>query len=203
MHIAALPVAVPLIAAAALVALRQWAPRAFNDAVATGVGVAVVTLCAILLVRTIHNPFAYWMGGWRPSHSVAIGISFSIDPISAGLATFTAALVTASLVYSWRYFDAADGLFHALMLVFMAAMAGFSLTGDLFNMAVFFELMGAGAYALKAHKDEEQGPIQGAINFAISNSIGADAIFSRIALLYAPAGAPHMGPNRHRTDGRP
>jgi len=192
MHLTALPVVVPLFAAAALVALSSWTPRLVNDLVATSVGLAVVSLCAIILGRSIHHPFAYWMGGWKPSHLVAIGISFSVDSIGAGLATFAALLVTAALVYSWRYFEAAHGLFHALMLVFMAAMAGFCLTGDLFNLAVFFELMGACAYALTAHRNEERGPIQGAINFAISNSIGAYAIFSGIALLYARTGALNM-----------
>jgi multicomponent Na+:H+ antiporter subunit D len=182
-----------MIAAAAVVALRHWSPRLFNDVIATGVGIAVVVLCALMLVHTAHgHPFAYWMGGWRPKHSVTIGISFSIDPIGAGLATFSAVLVTAALVYSWRYFEAADGMFHALMLVFLAGMAGFSLTGDLFNMLVFFELMGAAAYALTAHHNEEQGPIQGAINFAISNSVAAYAIFVGIALLYARTGALNM-----------
>ncbi len=193
MHITALPVVVPLIAAAAIVAIRRWSPRIVNDLIATSVGLAVVTMCALLLAHTAHgHPFAYWMGGWRPSHLVTIGISFAVDPIGAGLATFASLLVTAALIFSWRYFDAADGLFHALMLVFMAAMAGFSLTGDLFNMAVFFELMGAVAYALTAHKSEERGPIQGAINFAISNSIGAYAIFIGIGLLYARTGALNM-----------
>ncbi len=193
MHITALPVFIPLFASTVLVALRHWMPRLLNDVLATAVGVAVVVLCALLLAHTArHGPFAYWMGGWRPRHLVAIGISFSIDPIGAGLATFASLLVTAALVYSWRYFKAADGLFHALMLVFLAAMVGFSLTGDLFNMAVFFELMGCVAYALTAYKTEEQGPIQGAINFAISNSIGAYAIFTGIALLYARTGALNM-----------
>jgi multicomponent Na+:H+ antiporter subunit D len=193
LHITALPVFIPLFAAATLTALRHWLPRLLNDAIATGVAVAVVTLCALLLAHTAPGqPFAYWMGGWRPVHSVTIGISFSIDAIGAGLATFAAVLVTAALVYSWRYFEAADGLYHALMLVFLAAMVGFSLTGDLFNLAVFFELMGAVAYALTAYKTEEQGPIQGAINFAISNSTGAYAIFAGIALLYARTGALNM-----------
>src|SRR5437763_3075263 len=193
MHITALPVFLPLFAAATLVALRRWMPRTVNDLLGTGVGVAVVTLSALLLAHTAHgHPFAYWMGGWRPSHSVAIGISLSVDPIGAGLATYMALLVTAALVYSSRYFEAADGLYHALMLLFLAAMAGFSLTGDLFNLAVFFELMGAVAYALTAYKIEEQGPIQGGINFAISNSVGAYAIFTGIALLYARTGALNM-----------
>ncbi len=193
MHITALPVFVPLFAAALLVAVRHFTPRVVNDGIAIAVGVSVVAMCALMLAHTAHgHPFAYWMGGWRPKDSVSIGISLSVDPIGAGLATFAALLVTAAFVYSSRYFEAVDGLFHALMLVFMAAMAGFSLTGDLFNMAVFFELMGAVAYALTAYKIEERGPIQGAINFAISNSIGAYAIFTGIGLLYARTGALNM-----------
>ncbi len=201
MHITALTVVIPMIAAAILVALRHWTPRAVNDAGAVGVAVSVVTLCALLLVRTIHNPFAYWMGGWRPNHMVAIGISFSIDPIGAGLATFAALLVTASLIYSLRYFDSTDGLFHALMLVFLTAMVGFSLTGDLFNLVVFFELMSAVAYALTAYRIEERGPLQGAINFAISNSIAAYAMFLGVGLLYARTGALNMAQIGATLDG--
>ena len=203
MHITALPVAVPLIAAPLLMAGRKWAPRFLNDLVATAVAVAVAALCAIVLARSIDAPFAYWMGHWEPSHSVAIGISLSIDPIGAGLATFAAVLVTASFAYSWRYFDAADGLFHGLMLLFLAAMVGFSLTGDLFNLVVFFELMGAVAYALTGYKNEERGPIQGAINFAIANSLGAYAMFVGIALLYARTGALNMAQIGATLDGHP
>ncbi len=203
MQITALPVVIPMIAAATLVAVRHWTPRWVNDVAATGVALTVVVLCAILTIHAGHDPFAYWMGGWRPSHSVTIGISFSIDSVGAGMATFSALLVSAALIYSWRYFDSADGLFHALMLVFLAAVVGFSLTGDLFNLVVFFELMGAVAYALTAYKIEERGPIQGAINFAISNSIGAYAIFIGVGLLYARTGALNMAQIGKTLDGHP
>lgn len=165
--------------------MRRWA----LDIAGVLTGLGVTSLCAILLVRSLHQPFAYWVGGWKPSHGVTVGISFSIDPVGAGMATFAAVLVSAALLYSWRYFDSLDGLFHALMLLFLAAMAGFCLTGDLFNLVVFFELMSAVAYALTAYKIEERGPIQGAINFAISNSVGAYAIFLGVGLLYARTGA--------------
>jgi multicomponent Na+:H+ antiporter subunit D len=202
MHITALPVFLGLFGSALLVAVKHWTPRVINDLVATGIGAAVVTLCSLMLAHTAHgHPFAYWMGGWRPNHSVAIGISFSVDPIGAGLATYAALLVTAALLYSWHYFEDADGIFQALMLVFMGAMAGFALTGDLFNLAVFFELMGAAAYALTAHKNEERGPLQGAINFAVTNSIGAYAIFVGIALLYARTGALNMAQIGAALDG--
>ena len=108
---------------------------------------------------------------------MAIGISFSVDLLGAGMAAFAALLVTAAAVYSIRYFDAVEGLFHGLLLLFMAGMVGFCLTGDLFNLVVFFELMSAVAYALTAYRIEERAPIQGAINFAITNSIAGYAMF--------------------------
>jgi multicomponent Na+:H+ antiporter subunit D len=203
MHITALAIVVPMLGAALVVACRHWTPRLVNDLVATAIGASVVTITAILLVHTVHHPFAYWMGGWRPNHMVAIGISLSIDPIGAGMATFAGVLVTAALVYSWRYFDSADGLFHALMLVFLAAMVGFCLTGDLFNLIVFFELMGAVAYALTAYQIEARGPIQGAINFAITNSVAAYAIFIGAALLYGRTGALNLAQIGAALDGHP
>jgi multicomponent Na+:H+ antiporter subunit D len=205
MDITPLPVVVPMLAAAGLVAVRHWISRTVADVTAVGVSVAVVAMCTLILSRALGHPFTYWMAGWRPAHLVSIGISFSIDPVGAGAATLAALLVTAALVYSWRYFEAADGLFHALMMLFLAALVGFSLTGDLFNLIVFFELMGAVAYALTAYRIEERAPIQGAVNFAISNSVAAYAMFVGLGLLYARTGALNMtqigaGLDGHRAD---
>lgn len=191
-HLTALPIVIPFLAAVALVTLRPLSPRWFNDAASGIVALAVVALCAILLARSAHQPIVYWMGGFRASHEVSIGISFSIDPFGAGLAVLASVLLAAALAYSVRYFDAVHGLFHCLMLLFGAAMVGFSLTGDLFNLVVFFELMGAAAYALTGYLIEERAPIQGAINFAITNSIAGYAMFLGVALLYARTGALNM-----------
>ncbi len=200
-HVAALPVVIPFLAAPLLVAVGSFTPRVFNDGLALLTAIAVATLCVLLAVHTATQPLAYWMGGWSPVHGAAIGISFSIDPLGAGMAAFCAFLVAAALVYSWRYFDAVRGLFHALMLLFMAGMVGFCLTGDLFNMIVFFELMGAAAYALTAYRIEERAPIQGAINFAITNSIAGYAMFAGLALLYARTGALNLAQIGAALDG--
>ncbi len=80
-------------------------------------------------------------------------------------------------------------LYHALMLVFLGGMVGFCLTGDLFNMFVFFELMSVAAYALTGYKIEEEKSLEGALNFAVVNSIGAFLILIGIALLYGRTGA--------------
>ena len=75
------------------------------------------------------------------------------------------------------------------MLVFLAGMVGFCLTGDLFNLFVFFELMSVAAYALTGFKIEDEKSLEGALNFAIVNSVGAFLILIGIALLYGRTGA--------------
>jgi len=188
-HLSALPVLVPFLAGPLLVATGSFAPRWWSDAVGAVSAIAVVALCALLAAHAAPHPFAYWLGGWQPQHGFSIGISLSIDVFGAGLAAFCGLLTTAALVYSLRYFDAIEGFYHGLMLLFMAGMVGFCLTGDLFNLVVFFEVMSAAAYALTAYRIEERAPIQGAINFAITNSIAGYGMFIAIALLYARTGA--------------
>ena len=80
-----------------------------------------------------------------------VGVYFAIDPLGASLALLAAGLVGVALLFAWRFFDAVGPTFHALILVFLGALIGFSLTGDLFNMFVFFELMSVSAYALTAY----------------------------------------------------
>ncbi len=191
-HLSALPVAVPFLAGPLLVAVGFFSPRWFNDAVGAITAISVTAICVLLAVHAWSHPYAYWLGGFRPRGGVAIGISLSIDSLGAGMAAFAALLVTSALLYSLHYFDAIEGLFHGLMLLFMAGMVGFCLTGDLFNLVVFFELMGAAAYALTAYRIEERAPIQGAINFAITNSIAGYAMFIGVAMLYARTGALNM-----------
>jgi multicomponent Na+:H+ antiporter subunit D len=88
-----------------------------------------------------------------------------------------------------RLFDDVHAHFHVLMLAFLAALCGFGLTGDLFNLFVWFELMSAAGFALCGYKIDETASIQGAINFAVINTIGAFFVLTGIALLYGRTGA--------------
>ncbi|HEX3325981.1 MAG TPA: proton-conducting transporter membrane subunit [Actinomycetota bacterium] len=189
----ALPVAIPLIAAALLLAPPKSTRRQIVDAFAVAVAVAVLVLGVALAARSSGGRVIYWFGGWEPrgagGHLVALGISFAVDPFGAGMAALVAGLMCAAFVFSWRFFEEVGDFFHVLMLVFLAAMAGFCLSGDLFNMFVFFELMSVSAYALTAYKVEERGPLQGALNFAVTNSVGGFLLLTGVALLYARTGA--------------
>jgi len=190
--LAPLPVVIPLSAAAILSALNKFLSRRWADALAILATIATGLICGELLLQARTQPIIHWFGGWTPRAGVALGISFVIDPMGAGAAVFTSLLVLAALVFSLHYFQTVGTLFHVLMLGFLGAMCGFTLTGDLFNLFVFFELMSASAFALCGYKVEEPESLQGALNFAITNTVGAFLVLSGIGLLYGRTGALNM-----------
>ena len=190
----ALATVLPLLAAAAISALNMLlrGKRRALDAAAILTAAAVAAILAVIMARTAHGDAVYWFAGFRPSHGIAIGIDFAAGPLSAGLACLAAVLVTTAMIFSWRYFERVATYYHVLMLTFLAGMVGFCLTGDIFDLFVWFELMGVSAYALTAYRPEERGSLQGALNFAITNSVGAYLSLSGIAIIYGRTGALNM-----------
>jgi multicomponent Na+:H+ antiporter subunit D len=189
----ALSVAVPLLTAAALLAARPLlqGKRLARGLVAVAASLSVAVMLFFLAFRT-NAGSVYWFAGFRPVGGVAIGIDFQADPLNAGLACLGAVLMTAAMIFAWQYFPQVGSYFHVLMLTFLAGMTGFCLAGDVFDLFVWFELMGVSAYALTAYRPEERGPIQGALNFAITNSVGAYLSLTGIALIYGRTGALNM-----------
>lgn len=188
----ALPIAVPLIMAALLAGFRKHLPRAASDLIALLTAGLNVVLCVRLLVESEGHTIVHWFGNWYPRGSMVLGITFVIDPVAAGLATLCASLTLLALLFSWKFVDAGSNHAQPLMLVFLTGMTGFCLTGDLFNLFVFFELMSTAAFALTGLKTSEPAPLQGAFNFAVTNTIAAFLVLTGIAFLYAVTGALNM-----------
>jgi len=200
---APLPVAIPLITAAILAGLRSVLPRRVSFWIALAAAAATLACCVDLLHASRGGTLVYWFGNWQPRHGVALAISFAVDPIGAGLATLVSLLAITGMIFASRYFDTVGTLFHTLLLAFMGAMCGFALTGDIFNLFVFFELMSAAAYALAGYKTEDPAPVQGALNFAITNTIGAYFVLVGIGLIYAHTGALNMAQIARTLDAEP
>ncbi|HKN95092.1 MAG TPA: proton-conducting transporter membrane subunit, partial [Thermoleophilaceae bacterium] len=199
-------VALPLASAALLGAAGKHTPRRLADAVAILVAAAVGVACVALAWSTRTTPGVYWFGGWQLRAGMPLGIAFVIDLPGASFAAVAALLATLALVYSLRFFDSIGSLFHSLILVFLAGVCGFCLTGDLFNLFVFFELLSTAAYALVGYKIDQRAPLEGSLNFAITNSLGAIMVLFGIALLYGRTGALNMAQIGHslaqqHTDG--
>ncbi|MYW47756.1 complex I subunit 5 family protein [Streptomyces sp. SID161] len=190
-HLLPLLVALPLLGAALLVAtgrrLRRIHAEITGFVVAGGTGAL-----ALLLLLNSSPPMVEWVGGWLPVDGESVGILVVGDGPALGMATLASLLTVAALAYSWRYFDEPptghSGTFTALMLVFQGAMCGFAIAGDLFNAFVFFELMSVVAYALTGYRIDEAKAVQGALTFGVVNSLGAYALLTGIALLYARTG---------------
>jgi multicomponent Na+:H+ antiporter subunit D len=178
-------ISVPILAACVLAALGRHIPRLARDFTALAATGGIVAADVLLLDAAGHGRVVTWVGGWRPDSGLSVGIVLVADPVAAGLALLAAVLVLAVLVYSTRYFEDVGAHYHVLLLLFLSGMTGFALSGDLFNMFVFFELMGAVAYALTGFFVEERTSVQGALNFGIVNSLGAYVSLMGIALLYA------------------
>jgi multicomponent Na+:H+ antiporter subunit D len=198
----ALPVVLPLLGAGLLAALRKWLSRAAADSVSIAVATGTLISSLLLLCHALQHTQVYWFGNWYPRGSVVLGITFVVDPVAAGLSSLAGLLVFLALMFSWRFVDSGGNHYHPLMLVFLAAMDGFVLTGDLFNMFVFFELMSTAAFALCGLKTQEPAPLQGSFNFAVTNTIAAFLGLTGIAMLYAVTGALNMAQIGRALGGR-
>jgi len=185
----ALLVALPLIVAAVLGALRRMIPRRAADLAGVLTAAGNLAMACWWTAHAIHRTQVYWFGGWFPRGRMALGIGFTMDGYGCALAALAALLTTLALIYSSKHFESAGGHFHPLMLVFLAAMSGFAVSGDLFNLFVFFELMSTAAFALCGLKTREAAPLAGAFNFAVTNSVAAFLMLTGIALLYSTTGA--------------
>ena len=185
-----LPIVVPLIVATFLALAGQTIGRRASDVLAIATAAGNLWVTYLVLRRTWLGVYVYWLGNWWPRNShTSLGICLTVDSAGASLALLVSLLTTAGLIFSWKYFEENENHFQPLMLLFMAAMCGFSYTGDLFNLFVFFELMSVSAFALCGLKTLEPAPLQGAYNFAVVNTVGAFMIVFGIGLLYARTGA--------------
>lgn len=190
-HWIPLPVVLPLLAASVALLVEKITPRRVIDALAILVTAAMSAECLLLAREAAHGPLAYWYGAWSPTHSPVLGISFVVDSAGAGAAAFIAGLFALTFVFAWHYFEEVHAHFHALMLMFCAAMIGFCLTHDLFNMFVWFETMSVIAFALTGYRLEDAA-LEGALNFTVINTLGSFLMMAGVGLAYAATGALDM-----------
>lgn len=181
-------VAVPILVACLLLGLGRRLSNSLANAVVLATSAASTGAAGYVLSAAAGRTVVAWSGGWQPRDGLAVGIALAADPLSAGLAVLIGALTGCAALYSRRGLDEADTRFDALALIFLAAMNGFVLAADLFNLFVFLELMGAVGYALTGIKIEDRSAIQGALNFGIIQSLSACLTLVGIAMLYARAG---------------
>ena len=91
-----LPVAIPLVTAAALTATGHFLGKRVDDLAGIAAAAATAVISLLLVFHSADHRLVYWFGGWEPRHGLAIGISFTVDPVVQAL-TLTDVVVSVTV----------------------------------------------------------------------------------------------------------
>lgn len=194
MNALALPVVLPLLAAF----LLQPAGRV-SAALARWAGPAVLLLCAGLLGRialqAAGQPVTAAIGGFAPP----IGIVFYAD----GLALLLALAVPVAALLLWPRAEAGEAGVRqaALMLLLAGSGTGMALSGDLFNLYVFYELLTVASFGLASASGTGRAYVA-TVRYVLVSGFGSLVALVGIALVYAQTGSlnlaqlAELGPDR-------
>ena len=180
-------IAVPLGLAFAipLFALFRKGAAKYIPPVALGFNLVISLL---LLPRVLENPVIVSIGGWPPPFCInlvagPVGVLFSAIIALVGL------LVS---VYALDYIKEGPAeKYHMLYLLLLTGATGVVLTGDIFNLFVFFEILCISSYALVAYLRDRAG-IESAVKYLIQGSVGSSLMLIGIGLLYGQFGTLNM-----------
>src|SRR5690554_8158844 len=129
----------------------------------------------------------YSLGNWQ----APFGIVLVLDRLSALMVFTTAALALLVNLYACSGDDSRGRYFHALFQFQVAGICGAFLTGDLFNLFVFFEILLIASYALLLHGGGTQR-LRSAVHYVVLNLIGSTRFLLGAGLVYGISGTLNM-----------
>jgi len=186
-HLIVLPVVLPLVAGLLLLYRRQGALRIKRlvGVIATALLVAVGVA---LVARAAGGEVSYYaLGGWQPP----FGIVLVLDRLSALMVLLTAVLALGAVVFACAGDDERGSNFHGLFQWQLMGINGAFLTGDLFNLFVFFEVLLLASYALLMHGGGK-ARIQAGVHYVVLNLAGSSLFLIAVGVLYGATGTLNM-----------
>lgn len=197
------PVALPLIAAAFSLTIVRWG---HHQAVSWHRWIALVTVtvnlavCVRLLFYTLGTGrLVLQMGSWP----APFGITIIADGLSAILLTLTAILAVAIVPYAIGTLDQRERMnFYPLLLFLLMGVNGAFLTGDLFNLYVFFEVLLMASFVLLTLGGQES-QINGGIRYVILNLLSSMVFLAAAAVAYGTLGTLNMAQLAQRLESAP
>jgi multicomponent K+:H+ antiporter subunit D len=146
-HLPIVPIVLPLATGALLVLITERR-LALKSAISLAAA-AVLLASAIALVALVDASATrvYRVGNW----AAPFGIVLAADRLSALMVLLASILGLSALVFSTARWHRAGPRFHALVQFLLVGVNGAFLTGDLFNLFVFFEVLLAASYGLALH----------------------------------------------------
>jgi len=187
MHLPILLVLLPLVAGILLLLLQGKAitlQRSINLA-------ATLVLAGLSWVALEHAangaPQVYLLGNWL----APFGIVLVLDRLAAWMLVATALLALFALSYACLGTDQKGRSFHVLFQLQLFGLNGAFLTGDLFNLFVFFEILLLASYGLLLHGGGRDR-VRGGLHFVIINLVGSTLFLFAVGTLYGVLGTLNM-----------
>ncbi|GGA77492.1 monovalent cation/H+ antiporter subunit D [Brucella endophytica] len=188
-HLIVVPVVLPLVTGALMLLFderRHGLKAAISLASATLLlGVAVTLM--VMAGRNGLGASVYRLG----DYSAPFGIVLALDRLSALMLVLTAVLAVASLVYALACWQQGGPHFHTLFQLLLMGLNGAFLTGDLFNLFVFFELTLAASYGLALHGSGVRR-VKAGLRYIVFNLAASALFLIGVSLLYGVTGTLNM-----------
>ncbi|MBN9309286.1 monovalent cation/H+ antiporter subunit D [Devosia sp.] len=188
-HLAVLPIVLPLLAGAALVLIedRHHTVKLVINIVAT---LLLVATGLVLLAGSTSDPariIAYQIGDWPAPY----GIVLVVDRLSALMVALTSVLALGAIIFSAARWHRAGQHFHSLFQLLLMGLNGAFLTGDLFNLFVFFEVMLAASYGLALH-GSGRSRVKASLHYITMNLATSSLFLIGATAIYGVAGTLNM-----------
>ncbi|RZJ26970.1 MAG: monovalent cation/H+ antiporter subunit D [Haliea sp.] len=193
-HLVAVPILVPMLTAALMLLLGEHRRR--TKAALTVVSGLIGMLAALALLRWVNavdtgngpgSIGVYLPGNWQ----APFGIVLVADRLSTMMVALTGVIAFAVSIYSTSRWDRAGVHFHPLLQLQLMGLNGAFLTGDLFNLFVFFEVMLAASYGLLLHGSGRLR-VSAGLHYIAINLAASSLFLIGAALLYGVTGTLNM-----------
>ncbi|HLS81588.1 MAG TPA: monovalent cation/H+ antiporter subunit D [Steroidobacter sp.] len=193
-HLPVIPILVPLVVGAVELLLPE-ARRGLRVALPVASVLAQIAAALMLLYLTTDSMPDMWtegVGVYSIGSWVApFGIVLVVDRLAALMVTLTSLVALPALVYSLANWDRVGPGFHSMFQFLLMGLNGAFLTGDLFNLFVFFEVLLAASYGLMLHGS---GParVKAGLHYISVNLTASFLFLIGVAMIYGMTGTLNM-----------
>ncbi|MFN3863198.1 MAG: monovalent cation/H+ antiporter subunit D [Erythrobacter sp.] len=187
-HLPVLPVAIPALTAPLTLLLMRRHPGAGQAVAFAACGAMLACALALLAGAGGGAITVYALGDWP----APFGIVLVADRLAAIMLTLAASLALIALLHAVvTGIDRKGWHFHALFQFQLMGLNGAFLTGDLFNLFVFFEVLLIASYGLLLH-GQGAARLKAGVQYVVVNLVGSSLFLIALGLLYALTGTLNM-----------
>ncbi len=183
-----LPIAIPMIAAAASIIGGRW--RTLQRIISVAALTAMLGVSVALLVAADDDGFVvHRAGGWP----APLGITLIVDRLAGLMLVVSSLVLLAVLIYAIGQAgqERQRVVFHPVYLVLATGVSASFMTADLFNLFVAFEMMLGASYVLLTIGGRPD-QVRAGMSYVVISLVASTLFITVLALLYASTGTVNM-----------